>query len=548
MSAKQTLRCAIYTRKSSEEGLEQDFNSLHAQREACESFIKSQKHEGWILHPAHYDDGGFSGGNMQRPALKELMDDITARKIHVVVVYKVDRLTRSLADFAKIVECFDGQGVSFVSVTQQFNTTSSMGRLTLNVLLSFAQFEREVTGERIRDKFAASKKKGMWMGGYAPLGYDILERKLIINPAEAETVRMIYQRYLELKNVRLLQESLAQQNILSKKREKKIRAGGCIFSRGALYSLLTQPVYIGQIRYKDTCYPGQHEGIIEQELWDRVQQQLSDNTVKQDGNRKTDRCFFMGKLFDESGERLTPSHAITRQRRYRYYISQHLTLGLKSNNKSGWRLSAPELEQTILHLAKCMLNDHDAVATALQEAGIAEHHIPAALNAAEKISKHMEQNHEMIERVNLLQEGINITLSLAILIAGLPEKNLSPVMTRHIPMRIKRRGVEMRLVINSTASKTHIDPVLIRTIARAHVWSEELLSGRVPSMTEIASRSGVSNSYVKKLMPLAFLAPDIIEAIIAGKQPAHLTTQMLIRQISIPLDWEEQKRVLEFKD
>ena len=220
------IRCAIYTRKSSEEGLEQDFNSLHAQREASEAFIKSQKHEGWQLVKTSYDDGGYSGGTMNRPALQLLMQDIEAGKIDVIVVYKVDRLSRSLHDFAKMVEVFDKRGVSFVSVTQQFNTTSSMGRLTLNVLLSFAQFEREVTGERIRDKIAASKKKGMWMGGYAPLGYDIVEKKLVINPAEAETIRHIFTRYLELGGVRQLCDDLRANGICSKARDSDARPGG----------------------------------------------------------------------------------------------------------------------------------------------------------------------------------------------------------------------------------------------------------------------------------------------------------------------------------
>jgi site-specific DNA recombinase len=261
MNTKPILRCAIYTRKSSEEGLDQDFNSLHAQREACTAYIASQRHEGWQAIKTHYDDGGFSGGNMERPALKQLLEDIEAGKVNAVIVYKVDRLTRSLIDFAKIIERFDKRGVSFVSVTQQFNTTSSMGRLTLNVLLSFAQFEREITSERIRDKIAASKKKGMWMGGFIPLGYDLKDRKLLINTTEAKTVQYIYHRYLELGCVRLLKEDLDRQGIYSKVRGQK---GGCSFSRGILYRILSNPIYIGQIRHKGTCHPGQNEEIIDQ--------------------------------------------------------------------------------------------------------------------------------------------------------------------------------------------------------------------------------------------------------------------------------------------
>src|SRR5467141_1018698 len=277
-----TRRCAIYTRKSSEEGLEQDFNSLHAQREACEAFIKSQTGEGWRLIKTAYDDGGLSGGTMERPALQRLLEDIRRRLVDVVVVYKVDRLTRSLADFAKMVEVFDAQGVSFVAVTQQFNTTTSMGRLTLNVLLSFAQFEREVTGERIRDKIAASKRKGIWMGGCPSIGYDVRDRRLVINQAEATTVRQIYHRYLKTRSVPKLKKDLDRDGVVSKIRvsSKGIRSGGQSFSRGALYELLSNPIYIGEIRHKRERHPGQHEAILPREIWERVQQRLNENAAR----------------------------------------------------------------------------------------------------------------------------------------------------------------------------------------------------------------------------------------------------------------------------
>src|SRR5271169_3971216 len=275
-------RCAVYTRKSSEEGLEQDFNSLHAQREASEAFIKSQQGEGWRLVKTAYDDGGLSGGNMERPALQRLLEDIRHGLVDAVVVYKVDRLTRSLADFAKMVELFDARGISFVAVTQQFNTTTSMGRLTLNVLLSFAQFEREVTGERIRDKIAASKRKGMWMGGVPSLGYDIRERRLVVNPTEAKTVRYIYECYLELGCVRQLSKELDKRGIVSKVRvsQKGIKSGGCRFSRGALYELLANPIYVGEIRHKRERHPGQHEAILDRKLWERVQRKLQNRAAR----------------------------------------------------------------------------------------------------------------------------------------------------------------------------------------------------------------------------------------------------------------------------
>jgi len=272
-------RSAIYTRKSSEEGLEQEFNSLAAQREACEAYICSQRHEGWVVARAHYDDGGFSGGNMERPALQRLLADIRGGRIDVVVVYKVDRLTRSLADFARLVEIFDTQSVSFVSVTQQFNTTSSMGRLTLNVLLSFAQFEREVTGERIRDKIAASKKKGMWMGGNVPLGYDACEGTLIIDPAEAETVRRIFALYHELGSVRRVKEEADRLGLRTKRRiaANGTEGGGKPFSRGHLYRLLSNPIYAGQIAHKGQLFLGQHPALIDDETWTAVRNRLAAN-------------------------------------------------------------------------------------------------------------------------------------------------------------------------------------------------------------------------------------------------------------------------------
>ncbi len=317
---KQT-RCAIYTRKSSEEGLEQDFNSLDAQREACEAYIKSQQHEGWVLVEAPYDDGGFSGGNMNRPALVRLFSDIKAGAIDIIVVYKVDRLSRSLGDFSKMVDTFDEHEVSFASITQQFNTSTSMGRLTLNVLLSFAQFEREVTGERIRDKIAASKKKGLWMGGNLPLGYDAVDRSLVANPAEAELVQHLYLRYLELESVKLLKEELDNRGICSKPSNRY--PSGRPFSRGGLYTLLKNPVYIGKIKHKDKIYPGVHDAILDLELWQQVQSTLSKNRHHQylRTSAKTP-SLLAGLLYDEQGNQFSPTHTRKKSRRYRYYVNQ----------------------------------------------------------------------------------------------------------------------------------------------------------------------------------------------------------------------------------
>ncbi len=326
------VRCAIYTRKSSEEGLEQDFNSLDAQREACEAYIKSQKHEGWVVVETFYDDGGVSGATLERLALRRLLADIEARKVDAVVTYKVDRLTHSLADFAKIVEVFDSHRVSFVSVTQQFNTTTSMGRLTLNVLLSFAQFEREVTGERIRDKIAASKRKGMWMGGYPPLGYDCEDRKLVVNQSEAETVRQIFQRYAELGSVLALKDALDAENTVGKVRVSQAgrRSGGQPMARGALHRMLQNRIYRGEIVHKTNSYPGQHAAIVEQHLWDPVQARLAENRVeRRTGGGAKNPSLLVGLLHDDKGAAMTPSHAVKNGKRYRYYITRDLTTRLR---------------------------------------------------------------------------------------------------------------------------------------------------------------------------------------------------------------------------
>src|SRR6202163_2864189 len=317
------VRCAIYTRKSSDEGLEQEFNSLDAQREACEAYIVSQRHAGWIALANMYDDGGLSGGSMERPALKRLLEDIKTGKVQTVVVYKVDRLTRSLADFAKIVDVLDAHNASFVSVTQQFNTTTSMGRLMLNMLLSFAQFEREIAGERIRDKIAASKKKGMWMGGNVPLGYDVKDRKLVVNEPEASTVRLIFRRYAELGSVALLRAELDQQDIVSKRREGAggELSGGKRFSRGALYLMLQNRIYRGEITHQGTAYPGQHKAILDPELWQVVQDKLGANRQARSVAVGADAPSQpAGLIVDSDGNRMAPTHATKKAKRYRYYV------------------------------------------------------------------------------------------------------------------------------------------------------------------------------------------------------------------------------------
>ena len=363
------MRCAIYTRKSSEEGLEQAFNSLDAQREACAAFVLSQKHEGWVVLPALYDDGGFSGGTMDRPALQRLLDDIRAGQVDVVVVYKIDRLTRSLFDFAKIVEAFDARGVSFVSITQQFNTTTSMGRLTLNVLLSFAQFEREVAGERIRDKIAASKKKGMWMGGLPSLGYDVQNRKLVVNEEEAGTVVHIFRRYVELRSVRVLQAELDAAGIRSKRRilADGTPFGGQKLSRGALYLMLQNRIYRGEITHKGNAYPAEHQPIVDKVLWDQVQAILAENRVDRAiGADAKQPSLLAGLIFDESGERLTPSHAVKKGTRYRYYVSRSLIVGTAKDKSTGRRIPAANLETLVITKLRSFLADEGAILDAIR--------------------------------------------------------------------------------------------------------------------------------------------------------------------------------------
>lgn len=543
-----TIRCAVYTRKSSEEGLEQDFNSLHAQREACEAYILSQKHEGWQLVKTHYDDGGFSGGNMNRPALTQLMKDIEAGKVDVIVVYKVDRLSRSLHDFARMVEIFDKHNVSFVSITQQFNTTTSMGRLTLNVLLSFAQFEREVTGERIRDKIAASKKKGMWMGGVVPLGYDVKERKLVINIEEAERVRYMFRRYLDLGSVRALRDEMEQKGILGKirKRESRALTGD---SRGAIYRLLSNHYYLGQVHFKGAHYDGQHEAIIEQEIWDKVQQSLSNNKGESVGEYSRVGASLLNKrLFDAmTGEPLLPVHAKKNGRRYRYYVSLSLLRNNVSAGASGWRLPGTALEKAVYGIIRSALSQKTQISDSAIAAGVSTCYVPELLAKAQLIRLQPDEALDALARkVSIRKDGIEVELTLNPLLPDKVEHNVISL-TVSKPILMQRRGSETRLSIPGTDLPTQaIDNILVTSIARAHVWAEEILSGKTLAMTDIAIREKVSDSYVKKVMPLAFLAPDIVTAILAGRQPAHLTNQMMIRHMQVPLDWQEQRRVFGF--
>ncbi len=550
-------RCAVYTRKSSEEGLEQDFNSLHAQREASEAFIKSQQGEGWRLVKTAYDDGGLSGGNMERPALQRLLEDIRHGLIDVVVVYKVDRLTRSLADFAKMVEVFDAQGVSFVAVTQQFNTTTSMGRLTLNVLLSFAQFEREVTGERIRDKIAASKRKGIWMGGCPPIGYDVCDRRLVINQDDAATVRQIYQRYLKTGSVPKLKKALDRDGVVSKIRvsRKGNRAGGQSFSRGALYELLSNPIYIGEIRHKQERHPGQHEGILERGLWEKVQKRIRDHTNRTTEPRaKGSPSPLAGKVFDETGEPLYVQAAVKDRRRYRYYVSKALATGSKVEGQRGWRVSGPELERAVAIAAGTILDDKAALLEALQRAAIENTDINQVFTLAiewrERLLSEFDRSKaliELVEKATLTDEGIRVGLKLPIPSGrpngALTQKNLD--LFRFVPLKVKRRGVEMRLIINGGNEPRNPDPALLKALARSRGWFEELSSGRVRSLVEIARREGLAKRYVTRLTKLAFVSPAFVEAIARGEVSIATNLQALMDgRVAPPLLWNDEERLL----
>ena len=550
------LSCAIYTRKSSEEGLEQDFNSLHAQREACAAFIQSQKAEGWQALPDAYDDGGYSGGTLERPALKRLMQDIAARRVQVIVVYKVDRLTRSLADFAKLVEQFDAQGVCFVSVTQQFSTTSSMGRLTLNVLLSFAQFEREVTSERIRDKIAASKKKGMWMGGIVPMGYRAHERTLVIDGPQAERIRSIYQRYLELGTVRELKEQLDGLGWVTPPRKcAPDRAlGGRAFSRGHLYRILSNPIYLGQIAHKGQCHAGQHPAIVSQKLWDQVQASLASNRR---GHRQRTGAkipsLLAGRVFDSAGQPLSSTHACKGTRRYRYYVSQNLVGKVKPSaphaNAVGLRIPAAELEALVRQVLTQYLGDPHRILADLGQPDAATYKA-ITLQAKQMADTLMHgRMGEQITLIDLLIERVTVScdrveVRLTQSAWGESSQKVTPLVLS-LAVRLQRCGFGVRLIVPAQdgPQRAIVDSRLVKFVHRGIGWFRQVVSqGRGPS--EIAKAEGVSPSLVQRLMYVALLAPDIVAAIEAGKQPVSLTPDSLLKALPLPASWQRQRQVL----
>ncbi len=563
-AARVGLRCAIYTRKSSEEGLEQEFNSLDAQREACEAYIRSQRHEGWALLPALYDDGGLSGGSLNRPALQRVLADVASGRVDLVVVYKVDRLTRSLSDFAKIVEVLDGHGASFVSVTQQFNTTTSMGRLTLNMLLSFAQFEREVTGERIRDKIAASKRKGMWMGGSVPLGYDVHERKLIINATEADGVRRIYRAYLDLGTVRLAKQCLAAEGITGK--------AGSPLGRGALFHMLQNRTYRGEVEHQGDVYPGQHEAIVEAELWAAVQQRLSKGRADhRSGANARHPSLLAGMIADTAGEAMAATHANKGGRRYRYYVSRIPIDGVRDDYPDALRVPAAALERVVAGRIARLLSDGPELLRALRSAGA----LPSdgaqqrrLLDGAQAIGRNLQDGALVGQRERLLCLGAAITVGrqeitidlcpsgLVAVLAGEPRGDTAadthdgqrqhPSICLTEPVALRRTGREMVLLVGATVAGDRADASLARLVAKAWALREALACSTSPSLTAFAAKQAISQSYATRLIRLAWLAPDIVEAILGGCQPSNLTASRLMRDTRIPSDWQEQRRMLGF--
>jgi DNA invertase Pin-like site-specific DNA recombinase len=505
MTSKKPLRCAIYTRKSTEHGLELEFNSLDAQREACEAYIKSQTHEGWQALGQRYDDAAFSGGNLDRPALQKLLNDIDNGTVNVVVVYKIDRLTRSLADFAKLVERFEKHSVSFVAVTQQFNTTTSMGRLTLNVLLSFAQFERELASERVRDKVAASRQKGKWTGGGVPLGYDVQDKNLVVNRGEAETVHLIFKRYLELKCLRLLKGDLDKRGIGSKRRTNASGKlfGGVPMTYGPLAYLLKNRTYLGEIGYKGKWFTGEHQAIIPLALFDAVQELLKSNSVARRQQRSSQNALLTGILFDARGDRMTPSFTNKRGVRYRFYV-RSAVLTARGNPASLRRIAAPELERTVI--------------SALRE------RFPQGGDIIDK-----DLIASQVDRIVLSETTVSIYRKTG-------DSGGIQIMLPSI------RTPPARIETGHGALSKDPDLNLIQALARAHAWRQALVTGAYQTVEKLADAVAWNPKVVRKGLRLAYLAPDIIESILRGSQlPAlDLTTLQGVASLS----WDEQRRLL----
>jgi DNA invertase Pin-like site-specific DNA recombinase len=530
---KKLLRCAIYTRKSTDYNLDLEFNSLDAQREACEAYIKSQAHEGWRLIHDRYDDGAFSGASLDRPALQQLLTEVRAGKIDIIVVYKVDRLTRSLGDFAKLVELFDQHSVSFVSVTQSFNTTSSMGRLTLNVLLSFAQFEREVIGERVRDKIAASKAKGIWVGGSVPLGYASVNKKLVVVPKEAETVRLIFRRYLELGSIRDLVEDLDHKGIRTRRQvlsTGKIR-GSIRFGVGPLAHLLRNRFYIGEIVYRGAVHPGEQEHILDRALFDAVQAKLDASASARHLKLRASPSILSGRIFDDGGNRMTPTHTNKQGARYRYFVSHAILQKRGGEAGSVVRISAPDIETAVVqavrnHLDKRKSGDRPNPTT---DRELIERHVERIIVKPQMIEVHLvsEAGHGPAEHDQAIvaQHLSETAASVAITVPWTTTAIAAAKGILHSPLPSPAMSVDER-------------DVILTAIAKARAWIADLIEGRATSFAEISQREGKVERHIRLLAPLAFVSPRIIADIIDGILPSIAITD-LAKQL--PYCWARQE-------
>jgi site-specific DNA recombinase len=535
---RKVFRCAIYTRKSTEHNLDREFNSLDAQREACEAYIKSQAHEGWRLIPDRYDDGGLSGASLDRSALQTLLSDIRAGKISIVVVYKVDRLTRSLADFAKLVELFDQHQVSFVSITQSFNTTSSMGRLTLNVLLSFAQFEREVIGERVRDKIAASKRKGIWVGGPVPLGYRCIDKKLVVVPEEAEAVRTIFAHYLALGSMGALIDDLDRRGIRTKQRRGTNGrvTGGIRFGIGPLAYLLKNRFYIGEVVYRGETHLGEHEPILDRDLFEAVQAKLAASAVARHVRLKGSPAILAGRIFDDRGNRMSPTHSNKLGVRYRYYVSHAILQKRKAEAGSVARVPAPEIETLVL----------DGVRKYFPSIGEAES--PTTIDDRDLIERRVERivvKPEAIEVWPLSPNDERVPTDGHDQSRENGDHIHHPLPTLMLPWEASSFSVVKGILHASAAApalKPEIRDAALRAIAKARAWIDDLVERRVASFTEIAASEGKAERHIRLLATLAFVAPGIIAALINGTAPADLTVTGLAR--ALPHSWAEQERLI----
>ena len=542
-----TIRCAIYARKSSEEGLEQDFNSLDAQREACAAYILSQASEGWKLLPENYDDGGLSGGTLERPALQRLLDDVKTGRIDIIVVYKVDRLTRSLLDFAKLVEAFDAADVSFVSVTQSFNTTTSMGRLTLNMLLSFAQFEREVTAERIRDKIAASKAKGMWMGGVPPLGYAPDGRTLKIVDEHAEIVRQVFDRYAELGNVRLVQEKLVQEDVRSPIRTTRTGKtyGGCDLWSCDIYTILKNPIYAGNIAHKGKVYPGNHSAIISTEECEAVQRQLKANTQGIRNQREKSHALLAGLIFDEGDRPLKHVHATKGSKRYRYYVRGSENGAHPSH---ALRIPALEIEGLVRKEVHSLLSDPLTLAAkagvTLDPSCLAETNTALGRHLAASGRASRGTVERFVAKVTVRTDRVVLSLNRSAILKTLgatSNQDDGDTFEHTIMARIKRSGLAVRLISSNgtRAVEQEPDAALIKAINQSREWWAKLADGKADIAT-LAREEGVSASWMTRVVRLAFLAPEVVQAILAGNTMADIDTRKLLASDGVAADWREQ--------